>query len=65
MAADSFHHSVQMRVQRVADELTAINVQIFANLLVLPGKRELVDQLIRRCDELSSELGDIRAELYG
>lgn len=66
MANDSIRQQdVFPRLNSISEELRAINTQIIASLETLPEQTELVDQLVRRCDDISLELDAIQMEVGG
>ena len=65
MATDQLEYSQLSRLESISEELRAIEAEIVANLETLQARRDLVAELIARCDRLALELDALALEREG
>ena len=63
MANHPLPQDATSQLNRITEELNAIDSVIVANLEILPEQTELISRLVRRCDDISLELDALRMEV--
>ncbi len=63
MVRKGYDHSAFSRLENIYEEIAVIQNVIVSNLPHISEQPELVEKLIRRCDELGMELDRLRSDL--